>query len=118
MRQLLVPNATGLAASCFIMIMLCPLPISLYINSLQQGRYKKIFHWICFAASLNFIISTILHIAGIADYIETMPVAHVILIITFLAVILTFLIEYWNHKDRQRPLVILWIGHYNAGCDL
>lgn len=104
-RQLLVPNATGLAASCFIMIMLCPLPISLYINSLQQGRYKKIFHWICFAASLNFIISTILHIAGIADYIETMPVAHVILIITFLAVILTFLIEYWNHKDRSDRLL-------------
>lgn len=104
-RQLLVPNATGLAASCFIMIMLCPLPISLYINSLQQGRYKKIFHWICFAASLNFIISTILHIAGIADYIETMSVAHVILIITFLAVILTFLIEYWNHKDRSDRLL-------------
>lgn len=104
-RQLLVPNATGLAASCFIMIMLCPLPISLYVNSLQQGRYKKIFHWICFAASLNFIISTILHIAGIADYIETMPVAHVILIITFLAIILTFLIGYWNHKDRSDRLL-------------
>ena len=28
MRQILVPNASGLATSCFIMLMLCPLPIS------------------------------------------------------------------------------------------
>ena len=104
-RQLLVSNASGLAVSCFVVIMLCPLPISLYINSLQQGKYKKLFHWICFIATLNFIVCTILHLAGIADYIETMPVAHLILVITFLAVIFSFLIGYWNHKDRSDHLL-------------
>ena len=48
MRQILVPNASGLATSCFIMLMLCPLPISLYVNNLQKGKYKKIFQSICF----------------------------------------------------------------------
>lgn len=100
MRQLLVPNASGLATSCFVMIMLCPLPISLYVNNLQKGKYKKIFQSICFIALLNFIICTILHLTGIADYIETMPAAHTILIITFLAVILTFWIRYWNHRSQ------------------
>lgn len=38
-RQLLVPNATGLAASCFIMIMLCPLPDLLIY---QQSSARKI----------------------------------------------------------------------------
>ena len=104
-RQLIVPNATGLATSCFVVIMLCPLPISLYVNSLQQGKYKKIFLGLCFITSLNFIICTILHLAGIADYIETLPVAHVILAITFLVVILTFLIGYWNHKDSSDHLL-------------
>lgn len=105
MRQLLVPNASGLATSCFIMLMLCPLPISLYVNNLQKGKYKKIFQSICFIALLNFIICTILHLTGIADYIETMPAAHAILIITFLAVILTFLIRYWNHRSRSDCLL-------------
>lgn len=105
MRQLLVPNASGLATSCFIMLMLCPLPISLYVNNLQKGKYKKIFQSICFIALLNFIICTILHLTGIADYIETMPAAHAILIITFLAVILTFWIRYWNHRSRSDCLL-------------
>ena len=105
MRQLLVPNASGLATSCFIMLMLCPLPISLYVNNLQKGKYKKIFQSICFIALLNFIICTILHLTGVADYIETMPAAHAILIITFLAVILTFWIGYWNHRNRSDCLL-------------
>lgn len=104
MRQILVPNASGLATSCFIMLMLCPLPISLYVNNLQKGKYKKIFQSICFIALLNFIICTILHLTGVADYIETMPAAHAILIITFLAVILT-LIRYWNHRNRSDCLL-------------
>ena len=105
MRQILVPNASGLATSCFIMLMLCPLPISLYVNNLQKGKYKKIFQSICFIALLNFIICTILHLTGVADYIETMPAAHAILIITFLAVILTFWIRYWNHRSRSDCLL-------------
>lgn len=105
MRQILVPNASGLATSCFIMLMLCPLPISLYVNNLQKGKYKKIFQPICFIALLNFIICTILHLTGVADYIETMPAAHAILIITFLAVILTFWIRYWNHRSRSDCLL-------------
>lgn len=105
MRQILVPNASGLATSCFIMLMLCPLPISLYVNNLQKGKYKKIFQSICFIALLNFIICTILHLTGVADYIETMPAAHAILIITFLAVILTFLIRYWNRRSRSDCLL-------------
>lgn len=106
-RQLLLPNASGLAVSCFVMLMLCPLPISLYVNSLQEGRYKKIFRGIYFLAIFNFIICTTLHLAGIADYIETLPITHGILILTFLITILTFLIGYWNHKDRSDRLLFL-----------
>lgn len=104
-RQLLVPNASGLSTACFVMVMLCPLPISLYVNNLQHGKYQKLFHRICWIATLNFIICTILHLTGVADYIETLPAAHVILLITFLAVIFSFLTGYWNHKDRSDHLL-------------
>lgn len=105
LRQLFMPNASALGTLCFVMIMLSPIAISLYINTLQHERYRKMFELISVIAFFNFIISTILHLAGIADYIETLPVAHMILAITFIAVILSFIIGYWNHKDRSDRLL-------------
>lgn len=104
-RQLFIPNASSFATLCFLMIMLCPIPISLYVNSLQRGKYKKIFHWISVFAFFNFVICTILHFFGIADYIETLPIAHIILAITFIATFLTFIIGYWNHKNKSDRLL-------------
>lgn len=100
-RQLFIPNVSSFATLCFLMIMLCPIPISLYVNSLQQGKYKRIFHWISLISFFNFVICTILHLTGIADYIETLPITHIILVVTFITVFLTFIIGYWNHKDKS-----------------
>ena len=105
LRQLIMPNASALATLCFIMILLSPIAIALYVNTLQHGKYLKIFQWISVIAFLNFVISTILHLTGVADYIETLPIAHIILAITFIVVILTFVIGYWNHKDKNDRLL-------------
>lgn len=107
LRQLFMPNASALGTLCFVMILLSPIAISLYINTLQHEKYTKIFQLISVVAFLNFIISTILHLAGIADYIETLPIAHGILAITFIIVILSFIIGYWNHKDNSDRLLFL-----------
>ena len=73
---------------------------------LQKGKYKKDLSTdLFYLLYLIFIICTILHLTGVADYIETMPAAHAILIITFLAVILTFWIRYWNHRSRSDCLL-------------
>ena len=64
LRQVLVPNATVLATLCFVMIMLGPLPIIYYIDSMQSGRHQKLF-WIAEAAAIvNFAVCTILHLSG------------------------------------------------------
>ena len=42
-RQILVPNASALASLCFVMIMLCPLPILFYADSIQNGKHRKLF---------------------------------------------------------------------------
>lgn len=98
-------NASGLATSCFIMLMLCPLPISLYVNNLQKGKYKRSFnrsvlllYWI-----LSSVRSCILQALQII--LRQCQQRHAILIITFLAVILTFWIRYWNHRSRSDCLL-------------
>lgn len=61
------------------MIMLSPIAIGYYMDTLQKGRYRKVFGVVESIAFLNALICSALHILGIADYIETLPVAHVIL---------------------------------------
>ena len=41
LRQLFVSNASILSNMCFFVVMLCPVPIMFYIDSVQQGRYRK-----------------------------------------------------------------------------
>lgn len=117
MRQILVPNASGLATSCFIMLMLCPLPISLYVNNLQKGKYKKIFQPICFIALLNFIICTILHLTGVADYIETMPAKTRNPYYYFPCCHSYFLDQILESSESKWLPVVLWTAYYNAFCD-
>ena len=79
MRQLFFPNPSAFAMLCFVMIMLSPIAIGYYMDTLQKGRYRKVFGVVENIAFLNALICSTLHILGIADYIETLPVAHVIL---------------------------------------
>ena len=57
------------------MIMLSPIAIGYYMDTLQKGRYRKVFGVVESIAFLNALICSALHILGIADYIETLPVA-------------------------------------------
>ena len=84
MRQLLLPNPSALSTLCFVMIMLSPVAISYYIDTLQNGRHQKLFNAVEFLAFLNLLICSVLHIAGILDYIEssTMKVVSVNLLLT------------------------------------
>ena len=98
-RQLLVPNPTALSSLCFVMILLCPVPISYYIDTLQEGRHKKAFAVIEDLAFLNLIICSALHITGYADYIETLPIAQAAIGVTVFLVAATFI---WDLRRGYR----------------
>ena len=94
LRQLLLPNASALATMCFVMILLCPVPISYYIDTLQHGRHRKTFNIVENIAFFALLVCSVLHISGIADYIETLPIAHGLLAITVVIVFVTIFEDY------------------------
>lgn len=94
LRQLLLPNASALATMCFVMILLCPVPISYYIDTLQHGRHRKTFNIVEKIAFFALLVCSVLHISGIADYIETLPVAHGLLALTVVIVFVTIFEDY------------------------
>ena len=93
MRQLFVPNPSALSTLCFVMIMLSPIAIGYYMDTLLKGRYRKIFGVVENIAFLNLLICSVLHILGIVDYIESLPVAHMILVGTVLIVFITMICD-------------------------
>lgn len=92
-RQLLVPNNSSLSNMCFIMIMLAPIPVSLYLNSLQAFRYKKIYHGIICLSVIHAGLSMLLQLTGTANFLDTMIFGHSILLLVFIVMLITFVLD-------------------------
>ena len=101
-RQLIVSNASVLASLCFVSILS-------YIDSVQQKRYNRIYLPLELAAFANFFVCTLLQVAGAADYIETLPMAHVILGVTILAVLAATGKDILEGKAKEYRMILIGI---------
>ena len=108
-RQILVPNASALASLCFVMIMLSPLPIMFYADNIQNGKHRKLYQYIGYIVLLNFAVSSILYLTKIKDYIETLPVAQILLVFVFILVFF-HLVQYIRKNKQTKFDYILLIG--------
>lgn len=106
LRQLYVSNASVLSALCFIVVMLCPIPILLYVDSVQKGQYRKFYCVLEWIAVANLVICSILQFTETADYLDTMFLSHIIMGGTCLAVFVTFFLD-WRKGRIQNYLLIL-----------
>jgi|GEM_PF-1395818 diguanylate cyclase (GGDEF)-like protein len=107
LRQLWIPNVSILSAVCFLVILLCPVPVLIYMDSVQKKRYTRMYHAIGYAAVADFVVCTLLHLAGVKDFIETLPVSQGILVITFLAVCTTFGIDFFRKRAGEYGLTLI-----------
>ena len=107
LRQILVPNASALGSLCFVMILLCPIPLLLYADCVQHGLHHRLYCWIGGAALLDFAICTLLTTADIADYIETLPIGQIILIGTFLIIFIHLCLYTHASQDQTDHLLLL-----------
>lgn len=76
-RRIKIPPASGsaLLSTCHpVLYYSHALPSSgtLYADQVQHRKYRRLYLPIGWLAIFNFIISTILHLTGILDYIETL----------------------------------------------
>ena len=112
LRQLLVPNASLLGTMCFFVVMLCPIPILFYIARVQRGRYRKVYHVIECIACVDFLVCTILQFFNIADFIETLPLAHMVIAVTFMTILGTICLDiiHGTAKNYRLPLIGMLIA--------
>ena len=62
------------------LIPLFTIPLMLYLDASFEQKSEKMVRSICFLSALQFVLCTVLHFLGIADYHETLVLAHIILI--------------------------------------
>lgn len=107
MRQLLVPNSSILGIMCFFVVMICPIPILFYIDSVQKGRYRKVYHFIECITWINFAVCTVLQVLNIADFIETLSIAHVVIGITFASIFVTIILDIVHGDAKNYKLTLI-----------
>lgn len=107
LRQLLVPNASALSQLCFLMIMLGPLPMIYYIDSIQNKRHWKLLRWMEYVAILDFVVCCILHLTGMADFIQTLPVSQGILAAILILVTGTVCYDLYHGYIRKNRYILV-----------
>ena len=107
LRQLLVPNASALSQLCFLMIMLGPLPIIYYIDSIQNKRHWKLLRWMECVAILDFVVCCMLHLTGMADFIQTLPVSQGILAAILILVTGTVCYDLYHGYIRKNRYILV-----------
>lgn len=106
-RQILVPNASALASLCFVMIMLCPLPLLFYADSIQKGIHRRLYLFIGMVALADFTICSLLYYTGIKDYIETLPIGQCILVVVLLLVFIHLCLYVRSSKLKSDYILLV-----------
>lgn len=79
LRQFMFPNITIASNMGFLLTMLAPYPFLIYANKLQKRRYQKFYTPILICVILNTLGSTVLHILGIVDFLDSMIFDYIII---------------------------------------
>lgn len=105
LRQLLFENISLIASVTFFVLMLLPMPFAIYVNSIQQFRYDKWYKVIYLIILTNFAVCTGLQLFNIKDFFETMLIMHIVLILSFLMVAFTIILDIKNQHIHSYKLV-------------
>lgn len=79
LRQFLFPSITVASNVGFFLTMLAPYPFVIYADRLQKRRYHKFYAPVLYGVIVNVVGSTVLHILGIVDFLDTMILDYIII---------------------------------------
>ena len=72
-KQFIAPNFSMLANMTYISMMVMPFCVALYFDSIQEGRYRFLYLFICGVSTFDIIISLHLTISNLAEIVDLMP---------------------------------------------
>ncbi len=89
----------------YMSIMLVPIPIVIYVNTMQKGRYVLEHVIVVTAAVGNFVIMTILHYTGTISFLDSRNVMRAIFVVIILAELLTIGADIKNGHLKEYSII-------------
>lgn len=86
-RQILFSNLSVINDIPFYMIMMLPITFLLYLNSIQKGRYSKVYAIDGLVLVINSIVCITLHLLEIVDYSDSIKSIAIVCIATIILMV-------------------------------
>ena len=101
MRQFYLSNITVATLAGFLLTMLAPYPFIVYANLIQKGRYRKFYVPVLVCVLVNTLVSTLLHIVGIVDLMDSMIVDYGVIVLAVLVGAGTLAVDIKQRKIKE-----------------
>ena len=101
--------------SCCLLSMLS-LPLMLYLDTSLEQKPQKLIKGICCLSVLQFTICTVLHFLGIADYHETLTLAHIVLVLSALVLFITSFKNTFVFAGEEENRLYQWLRAIGMIC--
>ncbi len=110
MRQLVVKNISILTYFTYWCLMMIPIPLVTYINEIQNHRYHKLYSIQFAYSSTLLIVSTLLQVFNIVEFVDQLIFIHFGLISAIIFLIVTIAID--TTKKHITDYLYVGIGLY------
>lgn len=108
-RQVIFPSVSVISDIAFFMVMLLSVPFILYLDCVQKGRYQKIYTVMIILNLVDAVITTVLHVANIVDFSDTIIYMGIIAAASIAVLILTMIRDVVKGYIREYKLVALGV---------
>lgn len=109
-RQIIFKNVSVVSYFTYWSLMIIPLPLLTYINELQNNRYKKVFYFPLVYSVAIFIVSTLLQVFDIVQFVEMIKFIHAGLLLSIVCIIATITLD--TVKKQLSEYLFVGIGVY------
>lgn len=109
-RQIIVPNVSSFVNIAYWSLMLIPFPLMIYMNEIQEKRYKKMYACIMTYSVITLIVTTILQISDLVQFVQLLSWIHLGLIAAMIGLIVTIAIDIFKKRISEYLLVGIGIS--------
>ncbi len=108
-RQVIFPSVSVISDIAFFMVMLLAIPFMLYLDCVQNGRYRKVYMVMIILNLADTVICTVLHVANIVDFSDTIKYMGIIAGSSIAVLVFTIIRDVIKKHIKEYKLVALGI---------
>ncbi len=100
-RQFFLPNSSVAEHVGFLLTILIPFPFVVYVNRVQEGRYRKIHSFLAICVAVNYIASALLQVFNVVSLSDSTVVAYALIIIMVVCFSVTIVLDFIMGRIRE-----------------